>query len=1420
MAARSKKEAELVRLRSDEILKELRLKQDSVALDDDEQLLLGKGADPPRASRGVAGVVDPQSAALLTKLHVPVEDCHGIKKKDWTSPVPQHHSSHQLLSADAAKFRAQILSENRERSDFARKIGLSPIRRDAAQEGDAPNVVSSDQRGGRVPETTLREKQQQAELAAVSSKDPFRAKASTWRRFLPPTHALEPPPKNFPTNVPESSLEVSSEGLLADFKLHKVEERDHRVYLNAQQILDGNELKFMMQQSLSRVDRILSSFNKGERFRDMYSYEAIGAGEVSVEGPNGSGDNSAEELREIVRVLLKELQVQSDNAKEQERVESRRAAEHRVALDELAAVRKSREDLQRKYDDLFAEKVLLQKEVSSLEATVEKMRNQFARNPSLAMFRQNSMFGGGHTKQQKKRKGSASKIEENQQKSSAPADDAPVVDGRTKARSETTMPPTVHLQEANNSDEDGEEDEELHMPAEDLFPVLPVRIPTGDVTIVCTAIHSVDRLWELFPSEMPLAIALHNRLMHEAVLDYDGYEVKTSGTDVMAVFQDVRRAVDFAAHVQLTFAQQHWPNRFDESSLTARVELPSSDRDDGGASSTLPLWYGLRVRIGIHRGPAHVEPNPQTGGYDYMGVVVNKAVLLRRLALGGMACVSKDVYQLIVDTEGGGGGGVGAASVPAATPGVKPGSSFAPSNNDDGPAGTPLKGGAAEGSVVSVSYAENLRRRSSVKSVPSGSRASDSAASAYIPTIKLSLTYHSTVPATRNTPASDVFCLLPLVLEDRLTSIRRAMQETASIAHSLSMGDAMSGSSVGAGAGASNATVPSSPCFATGGATEASDLESLLGNYATSEGQMFATGDGVADLLSLDAEGAARSALQRAQLPEGNVTLVAMRVETMSNQKFLEKAPQKDVCVLLSDLWTALQVPLSTYKGNLYYKRDDLFLIAFSSSATALRFALAADAELTTNQWSTIALSYKETQPIAWRGETIFSGLRVAIGMHTGHMSPHFDPVSREVGYVGPDAFMAMRLASIAKAGQIVVVDRVANDVLLQVLPSPFFMNIVSGRTKATASSAGAPEDGTELLQLVAIVSKCYIGRYFHDCGLIYPNCRKDRKYRQLRAKVLTELSMWQRRATMMMPKELTSAAGSLTLALPASSGDAAAAAISGPEQDFETCTALTVVLLDCLRKQCLPEKTRDAHVIVAQVENLEHNRMLVRDTIYAGQPVSFRPLFADLPDLRLLAKYFDDRRPAAPLPQQGPDDDFISEPSSRVVSARRPSSGQNRDGPPDSSGTDVDDDDSAVPVREVSSEDVAEKTRREVLVAHKVIRTLLAFMKQWMEPIAEPATFQNQYLLTDEDIVSKIIHYYRTTEEETLGRKQHAAKSNSEQWRRIAGCSLDDGHGALAEEQAAARRLCRSLVSLTCKHFLFMRQFVKRVRMTKSKQR
>jgi hypothetical protein len=153
-----------------------------------------------------------------------------------------------------------------------------------------------------------------------------------------------------------------------------------------------------------------------------------------------------------------------------------------------------------------------------------------------------------------------------------------------------------------------------------------------------------------------------------------------------------------------------------------------------------------------------------------------------------------------------------------------------------------------------------------------------------------------------------------------------------------------------------------------------------------------------------------------------------------------------------------------------------------------------------------------------------------------------------------------------------------------------------------------------------------------------------------------------------------------------------------------------------------------------------------------------------------------------------------------------------------------------------------------EILVAHRVVRTLMGFMRTWMETILDP--YQNPSHLTDEDIVGKIIQYYLSAEEEMLGRKPPAAKSNSEQWRRMTGYALDEptlpssGTGAnptasspaavgadatvvakirSKDEHAASRRLCKSIVGLACKHFLFIRQFVKRYKVmnvSKSKQK
>ena len=51
--------------------------------------------------------------------------------------------------------------------------------------------------------------------------------------------------------------------------------------------------------------------------------------------------------------------------------------------------------------------------------------------------------------------------------------------------------------------------------------------------------------------------------------------------------------------------------------------------------SRLQVWAGLRVRVGVHYGPAQIMFDESVLGYDYYGTVVNAASRIESVAHGG-----------------------------------------------------------------------------------------------------------------------------------------------------------------------------------------------------------------------------------------------------------------------------------------------------------------------------------------------------------------------------------------------------------------------------------------------------------------------------------------------------------------------------------------------------------------------------------------------------------------------------------------------------------------------------------------------------------------------------------------------------------------------------------------------------------------
>src|SRR6478672_13334944 len=138
------------------------------------------------------------------------------------------------------------------------------------------------------------------------------------------------------------------------------------------------------------------------------------------------------------------------------------------------------------------------------------------------------------------------------------------------------------------------------------------RLPSGTVTFLFTDLEGSTRLWEEQPETMRSALAVHDELLRDAIEAQSGHVVKSTGDGVFAVFANAHDGVGAAVAAQLALAGADWPE-----------------------------GVGLRVRMGLHVGPATVQAG------DYFGPDVNRTERLLSVAHGRQIVCCRPVHDLV-----------------------------------------------------------------------------------------------------------------------------------------------------------------------------------------------------------------------------------------------------------------------------------------------------------------------------------------------------------------------------------------------------------------------------------------------------------------------------------------------------------------------------------------------------------------------------------------------------------------------------------------------------------------------------------------------------------------------------------------------------------------------------------------------------
>ena len=135
---------------------------------------------------------------------------------------------------------------------------------------------------------------------------------------------------------------------------------------------------------------------------------------------------------------------------------------------------------------------------------------------------------------------------------------------------------------------------------------------SGTVTLLFTDIEASTRLLHAVGDAYREIIAIHHRLLREAIAAHGGWEVDTAGDGFFVSFPTARNAVDAAAQAQRALQAEDWPQ---------------------GAA--------VRVRMGLHTG------EPTRTDSSYVGLDVHLAARICGAAHGGQVLLSETTRRLV-----------------------------------------------------------------------------------------------------------------------------------------------------------------------------------------------------------------------------------------------------------------------------------------------------------------------------------------------------------------------------------------------------------------------------------------------------------------------------------------------------------------------------------------------------------------------------------------------------------------------------------------------------------------------------------------------------------------------------------------------------------------------------------------------------
>jgi class 3 adenylate cyclase len=146
---------------------------------------------------------------------------------------------------------------------------------------------------------------------------------------------------------------------------------------------------------------------------------------------------------------------------------------------------------------------------------------------------------------------------------------------------------------------------------------MPV-LPTGTVTFLFTDVEGSTRLTQRVGDAYRDLLAIHHKILRDAITVGSGVVVQTEGDAFFAAFPTAQGALRAAVQAQRDLSRYPWPDR-----------------------------QAMRVRMGIHTGEGVL------GGDNYIGIDVHRAARIAAAGHGGQVLLSDATRSLLASALSG-----------------------------------------------------------------------------------------------------------------------------------------------------------------------------------------------------------------------------------------------------------------------------------------------------------------------------------------------------------------------------------------------------------------------------------------------------------------------------------------------------------------------------------------------------------------------------------------------------------------------------------------------------------------------------------------------------------------------------------------------------------------------------------------------